>query len=275
MNYEFTAGSERVMSSLYDFENDSYINAKTYTDCMKAPYISIVSYMKGAAEAGGLELDPETLERWKRVCSAMYFIDEFLDTAPDRKAACHQFENGLRSSLTHDTPELLATTSPATHEQLVPIIILLKNSMQTLPEARVASLIEAACDINTIALKKITIDDTQHYIELLHHEATQTSNLLTQSVSDAVHRQPDFNQFASWCQQTMTMAILADSAVDLRQDYREEVVAVSPTAIHIARLAIGALTPAMRLAVRHPKSTAGSLRERLRFAHILPQQPPA
>ncbi len=269
MEFHLRARSEDTLKPVYQFDGDEVVEAESYEQCMANGYMSTLSFVKGGAEALGLDLDNETVERWKRVCNAAYLIDDFLDTAPDIQTACNMYEASMARVFEATNEQLLNDSSlpPGTDKRLQPAIVLLKNSVGTLSEGRVAQLKNAAATINDIARQKQSCDDPAQYVSFLKREAYYTSILITESASEEVRRQDAYPEFIRWWQHTMALAILGDTAIDLKKDYEQGVTKVAPTVRNIAKIALHGYLPAHAMihTVPQRRATISSLIERSKF----------
>lgn len=269
MEFYLRARSKDTLTSVYQFEGDEMIDNQTYERCMTDCYMSTLSFVKGAAEATGLYLDGETLERWKRIGNAAYLIDDFIDTAPDIQTACDMYEERMHQAFESTSEEILNDTNlpPNVDDRLQPAIVLMKNSVDILPAPQLYQLKNAAAMINNITRGKQACDDIATYILLLKQEAYYTSLLITESASPEVRRQCPYPEFAAWCQHAMELGTLGDSAIDLKADNEQGITKVHPTVRNIAKLAIQVYRPGRAMVHTWPqgKATVGSLIERSQF----------
>lgn len=269
MEFNLRARSHDTLTSVYNFDGDELIDTKTYERCMTDCYMSTLSYVKGAAEATGLDLDSETLERWKRIGNAAYLIDDFLDTAPDIQTACDMYDERMHQAFEVSSEEILNdTTLPHdVDDRLLPAIVLMKNSVGILPPPQLYQLKNAAKMINAITRDKEQCDNSATYIWLLKQEAYHTATLIIEAASPEVMRQRRYSEFAAWCRHAMKLGTLGDSAVDLKDDYEQGITKVNPTFRNIAKIALHAYQPARAMVHTWPqgKATLGSLFERSKF----------
>ena len=271
VEFQLKARSHDTLHSLYDFAGDEVVSQATYSRVMTDGYMSTLSFVKGAAEGIGLGLDSETLERWKRVTNAAYYIDDFVDTAENLQEACELYRQGMDLAFGHTSSQLaeLDELPVAMDDRLMPAVILLKNSVSKLPDGQVALLRHAATSINTITIRKAQSEDLAEYASLLKREAYYTSILVTGSASQAVYDQPAFARFSEWCEQTLTLGTLGDHAIDLHDDSRRHLTAVRPTVSAVGRLALGVVSPGWRMVTSRSlrRATLASLWERSQFHH--------
>lgn len=269
MEFNLRARSYDTLTSVYPFKDDELIDAKTYEHCMSDSYMSKISFVKGAAEASGLDLDGETLERWKRIMNAAYLIDNFVDTAPDIQTVCDIYEARMYQAFEESSEEILHDMSlPAdVDERLRPAIVLLKNSVGILPSPQLYQLKNAAKKINELTREKEACEDPAVYIELLKQEAHHTSTLIIESASPEVKRQQHYPEFALWCRHAIAVGTLGDSAIELRKDHEQGITKITPTVRNIARIALQACNPGRAMVHTWPqgKATVGSLWERSKF----------
>ncbi|HET8884275.1 MAG TPA: hypothetical protein VFM68_02285 [Candidatus Saccharimonadales bacterium] len=269
MEFRLKSRSADSLSSVHQFAGDELVDSEMYERCMTDGYMSTLSFIKGAAESIGLDIDTETMERWKRVCNAAYLIDDFLDTAPDIETACTQYEAGMEQAFQVSGEALLdeEPPTPDADERLPSAILLLKNSVSTLPDNQLTSLKEAATAIGDITRRKTTCDNTADYTYLLKREAFHTSVLIAASTSQTVQQQAQFPDFVQWCQHAMELGTLGDCAIDLKQDNEQQITAVKPSVKNIAKIALQAYKPgrAMIHTVTQRRATIGSLVERSKF----------
>jgi hypothetical protein len=231
--------------------------------------MSTLSFVKGAAKSIGIHLDAETLERWKRICNAAYLIDDFLDTAPDIETACDMYAENMELAFQTTNEQILqkSDSMPEVGSKLATAIVLMKNSVSTLPDDQLSLLKDAAANINAITRLKLTCNDTDEYVELLKQEAHDTSILISESASDNVRQQRRYYDFTLWCRNTMALGTLGDSAIDLRQDNRQGIMKVQPSCSAVAKIALQAFHSgrAMIHTKRQRRGTIGSLLERSQF----------
>lgn len=269
MEFDFRAKSTDTLKPIHYFDGDEMIDSDTYERCMTGGYMSTVSFGMGAAKSLGMQIDTETLERWKRICNAAYLIDDYVDNEPDTTIACDLYDASMERALELTNDQILdkANLPPGADELMLPAIVLMKNSVSNLPERRLASLKNAATEIGVIARQKQTCDQTDKYVSLLKDEAYFTSRLITESVSDDVREQPEYRQFTVWCIQLMEMAILGDSTIDMRDDSKQHVMNIEPTMRNMAKLALQAFGSSRKIVRDAPqrKATIASLIERSKF----------
>jgi len=269
MEFDFRAESDDVLRSVHTFNDDFLVDDETYRSIMSDGYMSTGSFAVGAAKKFGVDIDSETMERWKRVISAGHLFDDYIDTASDIHAACKFYAYGLDLVLNHDNLEYIdAIEIPSDADvRLIPAIILLKNSVADLPTEQLAILRHAALGISTITEQKTLCNNTQQYIELLKREAYYTSVLQSASASAYMYDQPGYEALCDWFAQALTAGVMGDNAIDLRQDYEQRITAVKPTMLAISQLALQAIAPARAMVhdTTPRKATISSLRERLHF----------
>lgn len=269
MEFNFRAESDDVLRSVHAFSDDFLVDDETYRSIMSDGYMSTGSFVVGAAKKFGLDVDSETMERWKRVISAGHLFDSYIDNATDIHAACDFYAYGLDLVLSHDSLNAIETIEVPedADDRLIPAIILLKNSVAELPAEQLAILRHAALAINTITKQKTSCDDVQRYIELLKRESYYTSVLQSASASACMYEQPGYTAFCDWFAQALTAGVMGDNAIDLRKDYDQHITAVKPSVRAISRLALQAIPPgrAMVHDIAPRKATIGSLRERMHF----------
>jgi hypothetical protein len=269
MEFNLKARSSDTLMSVYCFEGDDDIDDLAYTECMADGYMSTLSFVKGAAKSIGVHLDTETLERWKRICNAAYLIDDFLDTAPDIETACDMYAENMELAFRTTNEQILQTSErmPDVGSKLATAIVLMKNSVSTLSENQLSLLKEAATNINAVTRLKLTCSNTDEYVALLKREAYDTSILISESASDSVRMQRRYYDFTVWCQNSITLGTLGDSAIDLRQDNLQGIINVRPSCSAVGKIALEAFHSghAMIHTNRQRRGTIGSLLERSQF----------
>ncbi|MET0980080.1 MAG: hypothetical protein ABWX90_02390 [Candidatus Saccharimonadales bacterium] len=269
MEFDFRARSVDTIKPIYHFPGDELVDEETYEQCMTGGYMSTISFGVGAAKSLGLQIDAETLERWKRICSAAYLIDDFVDNAHDTKTACDLYDESMRQVFEMTNEQILnkANLPNGASELLPPAILLMKNSVMALSQAQVQQLQESAMGINNITREKLGCDDMMAYITLLKQEAHYTSALISESVSENVYRQPTYPQYELWCRQLMIMAILGDSTIDMRDDSRHDIMKIQPSIANLGKLALHAYGAGRKIIKSKPqrRATYASLIERAKF----------
>lgn len=269
MEYNLRAHSPDTITPVHRFTGDDLIDSRIYELCMSGGYMSTLSFIIGGAKALDLDVDSETLERWKRICNAAYLIDDFIDNADDTRRACDLYDTSMGQIFAATNSEILSTeTTPfETSPLLLPAIVLMKNSITPLPADNVSNLQNSALGISAVARRKIECLDVSSYLNLLREEAYYTSQLITESASSDMQTQPAYSDFKIWCQQLMHMAILGDSAIDLRDDANHDVTNVTPTMRNIAKIAIRAVAAGCTIIQKKPqrRATVSSLVERSKF----------
>jgi hypothetical protein len=260
MEFNFRAESNDVLRSVHTFNDDFLVDDETYRSIMSDGYMSTGSFVVGAAKKFGIDIDSETMERWKRVISAGHLFDDYVDNASDINAACDFYAYGLDLVLGQDNLDYIETVElpEDADDRLIPAIILLKNSVAELPEDQLAVLRHAALAINTITKQKTSCDDVGRYIELLKRESYYTGVLQSASASSHMFSQSNYAAFCEWFTQALTAGVMGDNAIDLRKDYEQHITAVKPTIAAISRLA-------MVHEIEARKATIGSLHERIHF----------
>ncbi|HEX7484417.1 MAG TPA: hypothetical protein VF281_04695 [Candidatus Saccharimonadales bacterium] len=271
MEFHFHADSRDILVSVHTFDEDYLVDQETYSRIMSDGYMSTLSFAKGAAESLGLDIDSESMERWKRIIAAAHQFDDFVDNAPDIRAACELYVEGLNLALSQDTYRMIETIDlppdADIDDRLIPAVILLKNSVRNLPQEQLAILRHAALAINEITERKTTCDNLEQYITLLKRESYYTSILVSGSASENMYTQPSFERFADWFAQAITAGVMVDNAIDLRDDNEQKVTAVKPNIRAVSKLALQAAKPGFAMIHDIPSmnATRGSLRERLHF----------
>lgn len=225
---------------LMTFTGDEAVTPEQYKGVMDSDYnyLHLVRSIAFAAEGYGLELDHETLERWKRVGAAASYLDTFLDESPDRQEAARLFDQGIRHVLEGaEKPEAPDWAEP----QLETSVDLMNNSVAVLPEDRQETLLVAAGLIAEISVAKSRCTDPSEYLDVLSLEGQLSGVLTSESVSDDVYKQPQFDDFALWAMCLGEAGTLADSALDLKRDYEKGLTKVRPTLRNRAKIAVPGL----------------------------------
>ena len=229
------------------FEGDKLLPPGTYEQLMTGGYISVSEYAKAGAKAAGVVLDNITEERWRRLASATHYIDEFIDTAEQPTIARRLYNEGLQAALTYeDTFEALrAVQLPLDINPLVPAsVIALHSSLEGTSPAQRDQLAAAAYAINHAADIKASTNDIDAYLTTLTEESDATAALFDHIATPYVAHQPAPAALSKVVRHAMRVAVMLDSALDLREDYEQGVTKVQPTIRHMARLACAALLPA-------------------------------
>lgn len=237
------------------FPGDERITPEVYAECMLGRYASLLAYPAAAAGKFGLVTDVETAEIWKRVAVAGGVFDTFLDESPDRKRAANLYQQGINYMRGQaEMPERPDWAEPT----LQPTIQLLDNAVATLPEVRRQSLYNVAQIIGEISVAKAKCEDVREYTQLAHLEGKLSGMLVSETVSENMYHQPNFGLFATWAINVMEAGTLADSAFDLKDDYRAGLTSVKPTRRNAWRVGIGAF-----------KNAAYLFHERTNFSAVL------
>ena len=271
MEFDFRALSIDTIKSIYHFSGDELVDEDTYERCMTGGYMSTVSFGVGAAKSLNLQIDGETLERWKRICNAAYLIDDFVDNAQDTEAACDLYDESMGQVFEMTNEQILDSENlpNGASELLPPAIVLMKNSVMTLSQARLEKLKEGAMGINNITREKLDCDNMTSYITLLKQEAHYTSALISESVSESVAQQDAYPQFSLWCRQLMEMAILGDGTIDMKDDSKHDIMKIRPSVGNLGKLALQAYGSGRKIMKSKPqrRATYASLIERIKFYH--------
>lgn len=229
------------------FEGDVHLPAGSYEQLMTGGYASVAEYAKAGAAAAGVTLDTVTEERWRRLASATHYIDEFIDTADEPAKARRLYEEGLQAALEHtDTAEALhAVHLPENVNPLLPAsVVALHSSLESASQHQREQLGQAARTIHRAASTKAATRDIATYITTLQQESDATSALFEHIATPTVATQPAHRALVEVVRHAMRVAVMLDSAFDLREDYQEGITAVTPTWRHMARLALAALPAA-------------------------------
>lgn len=237
-DYERTAVANHGLAPLATFAGDEAVTPEVYAECITGRYSNVAHRIQAAAESLGLKVDPETAERWRRVCGVADRADTFLDESPDRRSAVKAFQDFMVAP--HGGGKSLSFF-PGSDELLWPSVVLLCNAIDSLPLEQQDNLTTAAHLIGTISLEKAVCKEPRKYGRLLDLEARLTALLLSESVSASVRRQPAFEAFSICTQQIMISAVRGDCALDLRRDYQANLTAVQPHLINSLRVAAGGL----------------------------------
>lgn len=264
MEYELKAGSDDLLRPIHYFPGDEHVPVDTYQRCINKSYMSTVATVTGAAEGCGLDIDSETFERWKRVLSAMDFLDDLLDESPDRQLAQGVYRNCL-DYLADDTEA--ATALRWADDEFGSSVYLLKNSIAPLPVARQKSLVNSAARIGQIAPEKVKSADVKKYAELLREEGHLTAGLLTETASDHVYLQDGFSDFKNWITYTTIWANIMCCSRDLKSDIETGNTKVEYGLVNRARIAwySGRLAVATTGAKPNRRASFSSVRARLKF----------
>ena len=268
MAYNVQASSADIQHSVYAFPGDEHIDPVTYQRVVFSGYISTIATLYGAAKRYGIDPDPQTFERWKRLGAAAGQIDTFLDNSSDPDNNHRLYQLGLTNALNSaEVPTVPAQADP----RLQPAITLLYNGVTELSPSRQQELSRAAQAIGAISLRKADCTRASDYIDILREEARHTSTLICGMASEEVSNQPHFNLLSDWCQNAITFGTIADSARDLWQDFVHGRVGVEPTFANSVRLGVRALpfAQAMSRPRLNRQATLTALRARVRFS-ILP-----
>lgn len=243
MTSRHTAGTAPVAT----FEGDKLLPPHSYEQLMTSGYISVSEYAKAGAKAAGLLLDNVTEERWRRLASATHYIDEFIDTAEQPAVARQLYDEGLCAALTHeDTADALrAARLPSDANPLLALsVIALHGSLEGAPTTQRERLATAAHTINAAARIKASTDNIHDYLSILTEESDATSALFEHIATPYVAEQPAHTTLSNVVRHAMRVAVMLDSAFDLREDYEQGITKVQPRVRHMARLACAALAPA-------------------------------
>jgi hypothetical protein len=246
---------------LVAFPKDELVPPEMYLESITNQYTALALMAAGAAEDLGVDLDLETIERWKRIGVCGKLLDDFLDSSPDQTEALALYGQGL--AYAQGLAEKPAT--PAwVDDHLEPMIQLMANAVEPLPQKQQKALFTAARFIGEISLKKTECNNMAEYLELLKAEGKLTAILISESVSEAVHKQPEFLAFATWMGNVVQLGTLLDSCVDLKKDYKNNLTNVKPSVLNMARIAVATTLPASYLFHAHNKAaTFASAKVRL------------
>lgn len=212
---EMSPNSKDFMSSAHIFPEDEAIAPEEYALCCKEKYVSSVATVVGAAESYGLDIDSETFERWKRISVNANLLDVFLDESSDRDYALDLYLSGVayfRGDA--DYPRAPDFLDP----RLETSIKLMYNSVAVMPRERIDSMLDIAGMIGLMSRVKSQCGDINSYIALLKEEGRISGLLVSESVSDYVRSQPDYEYFARWAVSALEFGTLQDSFKDLEND---------------------------------------------------------
>lgn len=231
------ARSESYSRPQFSFPGDENISALDYAEAIDSGYISSVSTIVGAAEGFGLKVDDETFERWKRTASAVGLVDSLLDNPRYNDDIFDLYPYVIRG-LTHDSCSY--DLPRYTDVRLKTILLLLGNSLKSLPSSSVEKMVDSTFMIGEIAKEKAKCSDVGRYIEILKREAYLTARIITSTASDYVRTQASFVDFKQWSQDAMELGTLIDSAKDLKDDLAEGRCNVALTAKNSLAIALSA-----------------------------------
>lgn len=265
MAFNLRAGSADIMTPVHIFDGDN-LSPELYRQTIFNGYITSVSTIYGAARGYGLDIDSETCERWKRIGAAAGLLDDYLDTSPDFRTANMAYNEGLSA--------LFCTMADSFHipdessKSLDPAITLLRNSITTMPEANVRSLMQAAKFIGNIAVTKSQCSDITMYIQQLKEEAFYSSQLIYDSASDFVRDQPNYYRFSQWCVHAIQLGTLVDSTWDLWTDKKQDRTGIEASVPNACRI-VREIRPAVAGMLKQPAdrhATVMALLARRRFS---------
>lgn len=254
MRLGMTSRHEISKTPVAVFEGDEEISAQTYRQLMSGGYSAITAYLTTGSRAAGVQLDPTTEERWRRISCAAYYIDDFIDSTPDSAQAHTLYQQSMSAALSSHDVQQTARTIPGSETAdplLVPSIIALKNSVIGSQPGKLQRLQQSALTINDAALQKATSSSVEDYIHILNRESDAMVDLYDYSATDTVLQQTAYPRFSRTLRDIMRVAVFGDSTFDLQRDYEQGIVVVKPTPQAIARLALQSISPALR-ASRQP-----------------------
>jgi hypothetical protein len=243
MSFDVSATSPDMRESVHSFAGDEAITTEAYQSAIFAGYVSTVSTLYGVARGCNLPIDTATFERWKRFGAAAGLVDDYLDESGDIASANMMYYQGLHDIM-QPTPEIEA---PENHENLLTAALLLKHGVDELPETTKYRLLFLARTIGNIAVQKSSTSSIHEYIELLETEASLTSQLVTNTLSQQIHDHPGYSVFETWCNNALAFATLADSVRDLWSDAREGRTAVQPSLGNAFRIIVRLGSPLRKL----------------------------
>lgn len=249
MKLHMKSRHEPSLTPVEVFPGDAEEALSVYPEVMSAKYLASLEYLAAGARALDVNIDSITKERWRRLAVASYYIDDFIDTATNKEEAHTLYELGLRTALgetitAEETARLYGTKR---EPLLLPSIELLRSSVVDASPDALEHLRAAALTINDVARDKADIDDVASYIEALHEEVTATVSLIDHTAHEATAGQPGYPKLRKVMHNAMQVAVFADSALDLKDDYEQGVTKVTPTIRHMGRLALQTLRPARKL----------------------------
>ena len=249
MKLHMRSRQEPLLTPVETFPDDSEGGLSMYPDIMSAKYLASMEYLEAGAVALNVKIDSITRERWRRLAVTSYYIDDFIDTADNKEEAHALYALGLQAALGEEVAEGEVSRLLGTERDplLLPSIELLRSSVMSASPDALIRLRTAALTINDAARDKANTDDIKQYVEILNEEIAATVDLLDHTAHETTTVQAGYAKLREVMHNAMQVAVFADSALDLKDDYEQGVTKVTPTARHIGRLALQAVRPARAL----------------------------
>lgn len=229
--------------SVHAFPGDTHVSEEQYRACIDHRCISSASTVGKAARACEVEVDTETFERWKRTAAAVGFLDEFSEISRDPESI---YNLCIQGACYFQGWSEMPTIPEGLDKHIESGAVLLGNAISALPQEQQREFRNAVEAMAFIVLWKAGLwhpenaaDYTQprEFAELLKHEAKHTSQLLTETASETVREQPNFERFTTWCNRAITLGSLVHNTFNLKEEYERELVQVSPTLGNRIRIA--------------------------------------
>lgn len=227
MVYERNVASLKIEPSVFVFPGDEAVSESDYLVTMRNTYLGKMPFAMALMERFSISLNNEDHERIKRGLVCMGWLDHVLDEAPGREESLK-----LYYELVNALPD---TRKPLqmpvwTRQELANAITLLRNAIAALPSRQRETIAQKAERIGEISAKKATQKDARQYCTTLTEEGALSSDIIIECLSQRALNSAGYARLHAFNERAMAAATLLDAAIDLRQDHKDGLTLVAPTA---------------------------------------------
>lgn len=221
------------MGRYYEFSGDDQLTQDAYEmlhDTDQEYFAGMHAGMLAAAAASELVISDATNERWFRLCNWMHYADDLLDSPRDFDRRQAIFNDSIRALAPGEwTPDnSLISSSPQAYTWAA----ITRSSFSEgdiAPEAR-SMAHDIACSLGHIALHKMAAPRASTYIQVCRAEGMLLADLFMSCLSDDEAILPQARRMHGLLRMWSRMNIVADSTADFKQDARQGIIDVLPTA---------------------------------------------
>lgn len=226
MPYDRNVTGLEVEQSLVMFPGDEEIDEKRYVAAMTNTYLSKLPFAKMLMKRFSIPQNNEDEERIKRGLVCMGWLDHMLDEAPNRQVSLDIYTN-LVNSLSHQKASLNLCTW--VRPEVVDSTNLLRNSLMELPQKNKVIIARKARRIGEISTEKASQRDIAAYCTLLAEEGALSSDIVIEGVGMQAQNTNSYDRLHVFNRRAMVAATLLDAAIDLKQDYNDNLTSVAPS----------------------------------------------
>lgn len=241
----------RAIEPIAVFEGDEAIGAEEYTATIYNWYNEHQAIFVAGAQACGVDLKPENMERSRRIVAAACWLDEYLDRpGEEMRMRAEYFGDAVQQIYGGqgiDRIEAGADAKPelAMRPELRNALRLMDNATGEGsgfdPDARNCFLMRAKLIGNSV-LRKAYCTDPEEYMVQVRLESDATADIISGSMLDGLPQTSAEIRYERVMRTMMRGVVLLDHAYDLPNDYEEGRTRVEPSIGNRLRMARSAVS---------------------------------